>query len=60
MTPEFSRLLAEIAAAETAVEIDAVARRAAEMIAALPPRQREAANEKLQDAISQRREQDES
>ena len=57
MTPEFTRLLAEIAVAETA-EIDAIARRAAKAIASLPPQQRELANEKLQDAVRERREQD--
>jgi hypothetical protein len=60
VTEEFPRLLAEIAVAENAAEIDAVARHATRAIALLPPQQRELANEKLQDAIRERRERDET
>jgi hypothetical protein len=52
--PEFPRLLAEIAVAENAAEIDAIAKRAAKTIASLPPRERERANERITDIIAEK------
>ncbi len=50
MTPELSRLLDEIAAAEDG-EVAAIARRAMEAIAGLPPQQRERLTEVIEDAV---------
>jgi hypothetical protein len=55
MTAEIGRLLAEIGCAADEAEIAGIVRRANELLAVLPPRQREQAAETLGDAIRERR-----
>ena len=53
MAPELTCLLQEIFVAESSADIDLLATRAVEMVAALTPSQREDAVEKIQDAIAE-------
>ena len=52
MTTDLACLLQEIAVTETAADINAIAARAVEVIAGLPPHHREGATECVQDAIT--------
>ena len=57
MTPELSRLLAEIAVAEDG-EVVGIARRAMQAIAGLPPLQCERLTEVIEDAVRSRLQED--